>query len=715
MRRARFVWTAALLLFAVPRGTRAWQTEVANTPPAGRPLAVAVDGAGDVVAGGRVDAGAADDGIVVKLGGLDGAELWQRRVTGSAGLADQVRAVTHDASNAVVAVGQTMNTGTNGDALVLKLDADGNQLWRLDLDGGAHLADDAQDAIVDGGDVVVAGQTTLAGATTPVMNVQKRAGADGGLVWHAELTGTPGVAHALVSLGPDLFVAGDAAGYGAVARLASADGAIAWQSTLTTSTARAIAIGAGRVVVAGRIATPSNGPDFAVVALDAATGNMAWAHTIDGSATGDADADDAFGVAIDANGDVVAVGRISDAVTDDDLVVMKLAGGTGDELWRTTVKGNNSNDDDAQAVALDAAGDALVVGSLRNMRRGRDMFVGKFAGTTGAEQWRLEIDGTESAADQGLAIALDAAGNPVAGGRLRNGAAGDGFTVVKLTGANGGDFPCANGTKDPGEGCDDGNVTPGDGCRADCTVEVCGDGIKDPQETCDDGNTADGDCCASTCTPEPDGNPCDDGNACTLGETCKSAVCTPASTVVCTPPGLCFDATCNPADGTCSSKPKVEGALCNDGDMCTALDRCIGGVCTGSIPPTCQDDDPCTVDRCDPALGCVADPRTGFESVTCILERDDIASACGASLPRPIQSAIGRVSQLLAKGASAKRVAQQRKALLLAKAAAKRGLRLTAKRLKHHDVTQACADALTRTLNDLAAQAVVVRGGLGRN
>jgi hypothetical protein len=42
----------------------------------------------------------------------------------------------------------------------------------------------------------------------------------------------------------------------------------------------------------------------------------------------------------------------------------------------------------------------------------------------------------------------------------------------------------------------------------------------------------------------------------------------------------------------------------------------------------------------------------------------------------------------------------------------KRGIRLTAKKLKNDDVTQACADALTRTFGDLATRATGLRAEL---
>jgi cysteine-rich repeat protein len=701
------------LLSAAP--AHAWMTNVAGTPPASRPLAIAVDGAGNVLAAGRVTAAGGDDGLVVKLSGLDGSELWQRTVAGTDANTDQLRAVAHDGSNAVVVAGQATNTDSAGDALVVKYDADGTQAWRMDIDGGAALEDDALAVVVHaGGDVVIAGQTTPSGSTVTQFSVLRRAGGDGTSVWRTDLAGSPGTGRALIATGSDFVAAGDVAGKIVVVKLAGATGGETWRkdvdgSAVAADIGRAVAVGGGRVVVAGRMVTPTGGPDFAVVALDAADGHELWRVVLDGSAVDAADADDAFGVAVDAAGDVIAVGRLSDAVSDDDLVVMKLAGATGVETWRTTVKGGNNNDDDAQAVVLDQDGDAMVVGSVRNQGRGRDFFLGAFTGTTGVEQWRVELNGTEGAADVGSVIALSTAGDPVAGGRLRNGADGDGFTIVKLTGTNGGDFPCANGQTDPGEACDDGNLAAGDGCRADCTAEVCGDGIRDPQEQCDDGNLLDGDCCSATCTAEPDGSTCHDGNACTRNDACLAAVCVSSEVIVCVPESPCHEAACDPVDGTCSSTLKPNGASCDDGNPCTLAERCIGTTCTSSTALDCDDRDACTIDRCDPTIGCVRDQRTGFESVTCVLDRDTIANGCGPAVPRPLQDSIARIRSLVDRAATADRTRKARKGLARAIAVTKRGVRVTAKYLRQDRVNMPCADAITGALNDLTTRATGLR------
>jgi cysteine-rich repeat protein len=49
--------------------------------------------------------------------------------------------------------------------------------------------------------------------------------------------------------------------------------------------------------------------------------------------------------------------------------------------------------------------------------------------------------------------------------------------------------------------------------------------VVDPGEQCDDGNTVGGDCCSALCLHEPNGSPCDDGDACTTGSACTAGLC----------------------------------------------------------------------------------------------------------------------------------------------------------------------------------------------
>jgi hypothetical protein len=38
--------------------------------------------------------------------------------------------------------------------------------------------------------------------------------------------------------------------------------------------------------------------------------------------------------------------------------------------------------------------------------------------------------------------------------------------------------------------------------------------------------------------------------------------------------------------------------------VCNGLEICQGGTCTPGTPLDCEDGDPCTIESCDPVLGC---------------------------------------------------------------------------------------------------------------
>jgi cysteine-rich repeat protein len=714
------VGLAATLVLLVHGSSLAWQTTLADTPPQSRPFAIDVDGAGDVLTVGRTTVGTNDDdALLVKLSGATGAESWRQAYAGSAAMSDVLRAVTHDETNDVLSAGQLVSTTTGGDVVVAKHDAGGTEAWHVVLDGGASAGDDGLAIAADpgSGDAFVGAQMTPLGANTARFTVLRLKASDGSVLWHSDVADLTGAARAVLPSGGDVLAAGNAGGHIVARRLAGADGGVVWSTAVTgevatADLAHAIAIGGGRIAVAGHLETTAGGPGVAVVALDPATGGELWRYVLNGTATGMADEDDALDVRIDGAGDVIAGGRISNTGTDDDIVVVKLAGATGIETWRRTIDGTNHNTDVAQELALDPDGNVFVVGTVRDTGTRADFLLGKLDGATGGDLWRVVLDGAASAGDAGFALATTAAGDVVATGRLRNGDVADGWVVVRRSGS-GGDFPCGNGVVDPGEGCDDGNIFAGDGCRPNCTVEACGDGIRDPQEECDDGNTVDGDCCAHDCTAEPDGSPCDDGNACTLGDACDSAACAFASVVTCDPVGPCDVNACDPADGACHTRPKAEGAPCDDQNVCTVLDQCIGHACTGRPTPACDDGDPCTTDRCDPAIGCTADPVEGFTSVTCVLDRDTVAAACSGGLPSRIGGRIAAAKQLLEHGDAASRTSRKRKALAAAVKAAKVALRRADVATKHHQLDAACDAALHTALGDLVSRADTLRQSFG--
>jgi hypothetical protein len=90
------------------------------------------------------------------------------------------------------------------------------------------------------------------------------------------------------------------------------------------------------------------------------------------------------------------------------------------------------------------------------------------------------------------------------------------------------------------------------------------------------------------CNGKIDDTTCDDSNACTQD-------------------------ICSAGEGgkvECQHKP-VESACNADNNPCTENDACENGTCVAGLAKNCNDNNPCTVDSCDPAQGCTKSPDDG--------------------------------------------------------------------------------------------------------
>ena len=78
--------------------------------------------------------------------------------------------------------------------------------------------------------------------------------------------------------------------------------------------------------------------------------------------------------------------------------------------------------------------------------------------------------------------------------------------------------------------------------------------------------------------------------ACTTASDCPSGLCTVAA---CTPTGLCI------------TLPQPDGAACTSGNACAVASACTAGQCQTVTPLICDDEQPCTTDKCNPLSGCI--------------------------------------------------------------------------------------------------------------
>ncbi len=178
---------------------------------------------------------------------------------------------------------------------------------------------------------------------------------------------------------------------------------------------------------------------------------------------------------------------------------------------------------------------------------------------------------------------------------------------------------CSNPNRPDGTPCNDGNsATLEDVCRnGDCAgvFDLCFAVSCRPLDDCHSAGTCDPRTGGCSNPNKPDGTPCNDGNAATLDDVCRSGDCAGTYNlcpgVRCVAPAECHVSMCQPSTGDCIVRPKPDGTPCDDGDPKTFKDACENGVCVGDEDlcrgVVCAPLDPCHDAACDPATGrCLA-------------------------------------------------------------------------------------------------------------
>jgi cysteine-rich repeat protein len=88
----------------------------------------------------------------------------------------------------------------------------------------------------------------------------------------------------------------------------------------------------------------------------------------------------------------------------------------------------------------------------------------------------------------------------------------------------------------------------------------------------------------------------------------------------------CTDDTCDGTDG-CVHTPNT--APCEDGNACTEGDSCIDGTCESGSPVSCFDDNPCTLDTCNLSIGCVNVPNVNCDDgIACTVDTCTPEAGC---------------------------------------------------------------------------------------
>ena len=363
---------ATVARLASADGAVVWRRDVRGTaPPTGYDAflsAIAVDAAGEnVYFGGRVrNADTSWDFTVVRLAAADGAVVWRRDIDGAATdppsfpYFDHVWTLAVDTAGDVIAGGDLIDVGTDPAFTVVKLSGvDGSMVWETQLD--ATLRGSARRVLVDAvGDVLVVGYTSAQQVSLQRDAHRREAdGVTGEVRWRYHAVGY-GVDAAF---GPDgnLLVVD----YEFAAKLDPSNGTEVWHKAFTgyVLLESNIAVDAnGDVVTGGTVSVPASGDiKMGLLKFSGVDGAEIWRAGFPG----------VFGrvqgVGVDAAGDAFATGPArpeDDPAGPIDMAVAKIAGASGAFLWYRAFGIDDGLADLGERVAVDAAGDVVAVGSF---------------------------------------------------------------------------------------------------------------------------------------------------------------------------------------------------------------------------------------------------------------------------------------------------------------------------------------------------------------
>jgi hypothetical protein len=162
---------------------------------------------------------------------------------------------------------------------------------------------------------------------------------------------------------------------------------------------------AGNVHVTGGSYGPDQLPDVATIKYGTG-GATKWVRRHNGLGNS---WDQGLALALDDAGNVYVTGRTYSASTYFDYVTIKYDA-AGVEQWVARYDGPSGNDDSAVSIAVDAAGNVYVAGTSWQSGTSYDYATIKYDGS-GQQQWVARFNGPGNTNDQAVALALDAAGN----------------------------------------------------------------------------------------------------------------------------------------------------------------------------------------------------------------------------------------------------------------------------------------------------------------
>lgn len=426
-------------------GSQLWSASYAGAGNGNdAPTGIAVDGSGNVLVCGEYDADISttvtNNNSVTISYTSSGTQSWTKTYNGSSNLSDGAEAIAVDLSGNIFVAGNSDNTNTQKDGLVIAYTSSGTETFVKNYNGKGDNSDNVSKIVLDAADnSYIAGYTYVQDAEKDIF--VRKIDPSGTVLWTYTYNGSDkGMDEALdikVDASGNVYFTGyskeTTTGYDISTYKLNSAGTLLWNTKYNYTAANgsdkgaALTIdGSGNVYVTGssdgNASLLINSPDIVTIKYSSA-GIQQWATRYAGSAALD---DEPNAIQIDGSGNVYVTGKSSNTL-DFDYITLKY-NGTGVQQWAKIFNGTQG-DDKAVAIALDASNNVVVTGTSHNGTY--DDFLTVKYDNAGTELWNTPHTGTIGD-NKASALTIDGLGNIYVTGNSSNGMTSD-ITTIKYT------------------------------------------------------------------------------------------------------------------------------------------------------------------------------------------------------------------------------------------------------------------------------------------
>ena len=345
--------------------------------------AIAIDAKGNVFVTGSVSGSASTNFGTIKYNN-SGVLQWAKEYDGSAEDEDAAVAMAIDTAGNVYVVGYSADTSGTLNFATVKYDNSGAFQWAKEYDGSGNGDDQPAGIAVDiAGNVYVGGYGESSAGNIDYITIKYNK--SGTRQWVKEYNG-----------------GGDDDDF-----------------------CTAITLDAGdNIIITGGAVSAGGTYDMVTVKYNSA-GSLQWTKELDGAGK---DLDYALAIVSDTASNIYITGANTTASGTTNFATVKY-NKSGSLQWSKDFNGAGNDDDEANAIALDPAGNVYVTG-YTTISTGANYGTVKY-NNSGTQQWSKEYDGTANSDDQPSKILADASGSVYVTGSATSSSGSVNYVTIK--------------------------------------------------------------------------------------------------------------------------------------------------------------------------------------------------------------------------------------------------------------------------------------------